>query len=86
MCSWEAEREVVLEEEARRLDDRVGVLSLENSGPSKRIVELEVDLVTEGTAKGALEKDVSWILSEGFERVVNRLIESPQFFQGLVHV
>lgn len=83
-CSWEADREVVLhekssladqvaklKEEARLLDDREGVLSLENVGLSERTTKLEVDLVPKGIAKGALKKDVSWVLSEGLSRVVD---------------
>ena len=61
-------------------------MSLENTGLDKRVAELEVDLLTENAAKGALEKDVSWILSDRLSRVVDRLIESSQFLQGLVLV
>lgn len=87
---WEDEREMVLlekenladqvpklEEEGRHLDDRVGDLSLDNAGLTEPTAELDVDLVTESTVKGALEKYVSWILNDGLSRVVDRVGESP---------
>lgn len=66
-----ADQVVKMEEEVRCLDDHAGVLSLENTRMSERTTELEVDLVTEGTAKGELEKDVSWILIKGLSKVVD---------------
>ena len=41
------------------------------------MAELEVDLVTVNTMKGELESDISWILSDGLNRFVDRLIECP---------
>lgn len=59
---------------------------MENAGLSELTTELEVDLVVENAAKGVLDKDISWILSDGLSRVVDSVIESPQFLQGLVQV
>lgn len=81
-----ADQVAKLEEEVRRLNSCVGALSLENASVSKRMAELEVDLVVEKAAKGVLEKDVLWNLGDGFSRVVDRVIESPQFLHGLVQV
>ena len=39
--------------------------------------EIEVALVTENAAKGAVEKDVSWILSDRLSLVVDWVIKSP---------
>ena len=66
-----------LEEEVRRLNGRMGALSLENAVLSERMAKLEVDLVAKNATKGALEKDISWILSNGLSRVVEKVIESP---------
>ena len=75
--SWEAKQEVTLlektslQEQVKKLEgevrclNRVGALSLENVGLSEQTTELEVDLVAENAAKGALEKDILWILSDG---------------------
>ena len=41
------------------LNTHVGVLMLENVGLSKRTMELEVALVTENAAMGAMERDIS---------------------------
>ena len=68
------------------LNDRLGSLSLENTSLSQRTAELEVGLAVENAAKGALENDISRILSDGLNRVVDRVIKSPQFLQGLVQV
>lgn len=59
---------------------------MENVGLTERTAELEADLVTKSSAKGVLENDVSWILNDELSRVVDRVVESPQFLQGLVHV
>ena len=75
-----------LDEDVRRLNDYVGALSLENAGLSERTIELEADLVGESAARGLLEKDILWILHDRLSRVVDRVIESPQSLQGLVHV
>lgn len=50
------------------------------------MTELEDDLVGESTVRGLLEKYISWILHDGLSWVVDRVIERPQFLQGLVHV
>lgn len=97
--NWEAQQEavlcdkaslkelvVMLDEEVRRLNDRIGTLILDNASLSERTVELEADLFGESIARGLLEKDISWILHDRLSRVVDRVIKSPQFFQGLVHV
>ena len=70
--SWEAQQEVAfcdkaslkeqvekLEEEVRRLNYRMGALSLENIGLSKKTKEREADLVGEGAPRGVLEMDIS---------------------------
>lgn len=59
------------------LNNCVGVLSLEKTSLSKQVAELEVDLVTVNTMKGELESGISWILSDGLNRFVDRLIECP---------
>ena len=74
-----------MEEEVRH-NDHMRALSLENAILSERTAELEVDLVAENATRGALEKDISWILHDGVSRVVDKVIESPHFLQGLVHV
>ena len=81
-----ADQVAKLEEEVRRLNDRMGALSLDNAGLSERTTEMEVVLVADNTAKGALENYILWILSDGLNRVVDRVIKSPQFLQGLVQV
>lgn len=75
-----------LDGEVKLLNDRVGALTLENTVLSERMAELEADLVGESTTGGVLEKDISWIIRDGLNRVVDRVIESPQFFKGLVYV
>lgn len=42
--------------------------------------------MTENATRGALERDISWILGDGLSRVMDRLIESAQFLQGSVLV
>ena len=64
----------------------VGKHSLENVSLSERTTELEANLVRESAARGVLEKDISWILRDGLGWVLDRVIESPQFLEGLVHV
>ena len=66
-----------LEEEDRHLSDRMGALILENVGLSERTPELEADLVGENATKGVLEKDILWILSDRFCRMMDRMIENP---------
>lgn len=56
-----------------------GGLSFENAGLTKQTIELEADLVTKSATKGALEKDVLWILSDGLSRVVDRVVNKWQF-------
>lgn len=75
-----------LDREVNRLTDRVGALTLENTGLSERTVELESDLVGESAARGVLEKDIAWVLCDGRCRIVDKLIESPEFLKGLMQV
>ena len=75
-----------LEGEVKHLTDRVGALTLEKTCLTERTDELEADMVGEITARGVLEKDIPWILHDGLYRIVDKVIESPHFLKGLVHV
>lgn len=88
LCEKESLKDQVvkLNGEVKRLNDRVGVLTVGNTDLSKRMADLEADLVGEGAVRRVLEKDILWILHDGLSQVVDRVIESLEFLQGLIHV